>query len=139
MNDHACILIWDAHTRMGHNIGPYVYGISHTRMGQYTHMGQNTPTLPYSRLFSQEFIFATSSKLSLSGYFTNEKFATTFFSTEHQNHLNFSVPQDLKHNCQIQIRFYPVLVNHIKIHHTSYINNSIKTKSGHLTTVYPDQ
>ena len=51
MNDHACILIWDAHTRMGHNIGPYAYGISHayTRMGrpirrgmgQYTHMGQN--------------------------------------------------------------------------------------------------
>ena len=33
MNDHACILIWDAHTRMGHNIGPYAYGISHTRMG----------------------------------------------------------------------------------------------------------
>ena len=26
---------------MGHNIGPYAYGISHTRMGQYTHMGQN--------------------------------------------------------------------------------------------------
>ena len=40
-NDHACILIWDAHTRMGHNIGPYAYGISHTRMGQYTHTGQN--------------------------------------------------------------------------------------------------
>ena len=34
MNDHACILIWDAHTRMGHNIGPYEYGISHTRMGR---------------------------------------------------------------------------------------------------------
>ena len=34
MNDHACILIWDAHTRMGHNIGPYAYGISHTRMGR---------------------------------------------------------------------------------------------------------
>ena len=28
---------------MGHNIVPYAYGISHTRMGQYTHMGQNTP------------------------------------------------------------------------------------------------
>ena len=41
MNDYACILIWDAHTRMGHNIVPYAYGISHTRMGQYTHMGQN--------------------------------------------------------------------------------------------------
>ena len=25
MNDYACILIWDAHTRMGHNIGPYAY------------------------------------------------------------------------------------------------------------------
>ena len=23
MNDYACILIWDTHTRMGHNIGPY--------------------------------------------------------------------------------------------------------------------
>ena len=34
MNDYACILIWDAHTRMGHNIGPYAYGISHTRMGR---------------------------------------------------------------------------------------------------------
>ena len=34
MNDHACILIWDAHTRMGHNIVPYAYGISHTRMGR---------------------------------------------------------------------------------------------------------
>ena len=34
MNDHACILIWDAHTRMGHNIGPYAYGISHTRMAR---------------------------------------------------------------------------------------------------------
>ena len=34
MNDHACILIWDAHTRMGHNIGPYAYGTSHTRMGR---------------------------------------------------------------------------------------------------------
>ena len=42
MNDYACILIWDAHTRMGHNIVPYAYGTSHTRMGQYTHMGQNT-------------------------------------------------------------------------------------------------
>ena len=29
------------YTRMGHNIGPYAYGISHTRIGQYTHMGQN--------------------------------------------------------------------------------------------------
>ena len=28
------ILIWDAHTRTGHNIEPYAYGISHTRMGQ---------------------------------------------------------------------------------------------------------
>ena len=27
---------------MGHNIVPYAYGISHTRMGQYTHMGQNS-------------------------------------------------------------------------------------------------
>ena len=35
MNDHAYILIWDAHirvrdipyTRMGHNIGPYAYNI----------------------------------------------------------------------------------------------------------------
>ena len=26
--------LWDAHTRMGHNIGPYAYGISHTRMGR---------------------------------------------------------------------------------------------------------
>ena len=34
MNDYACILIWDAYTRMGHNIGPYAYGISHTRMGR---------------------------------------------------------------------------------------------------------
>ena len=34
MNDYACILIWDAHTRMGHNIGPYAYGISHTRIGR---------------------------------------------------------------------------------------------------------
>ena len=34
MNDYACILIWDAHTRMGHNIVPYAYGISHTRMGR---------------------------------------------------------------------------------------------------------
>ena len=34
MNDDACILIWDAHTRMGHNIVPYAYGISHTRMGR---------------------------------------------------------------------------------------------------------
>ena len=34
MNDYACILIWDAHTRMGHNIGPYAYGISHTHMGR---------------------------------------------------------------------------------------------------------
>ena len=36
MNDHAYILIWDAHA--------YAYGISHTRMGQYTHMGQNSYT-----------------------------------------------------------------------------------------------
>ena len=34
MNDYARILIWDAHTRMGHNIVPYAYGISHTRMGR---------------------------------------------------------------------------------------------------------
>ena len=33
MNDYACILIWDAHTRMGHSNVPYAYGISHTRMG----------------------------------------------------------------------------------------------------------
>ena len=33
MNDYACILIWDAHMRMGHNIVPYAYGISHTCMG----------------------------------------------------------------------------------------------------------
>ena len=33
-NDHACILIWDVHMCMGHNIGPYAYGISHTRMGR---------------------------------------------------------------------------------------------------------
>ena len=26
-NDHACILIWDAHMHMGHNI------LAHTRMG----------------------------------------------------------------------------------------------------------
>ena len=32
MNDHECILIWDAHTRMGHNIGRYAYGTSHTRI-----------------------------------------------------------------------------------------------------------
>ena len=32
MNDYACILMWDAHTCMGHNIGPYMYGISHMRM-----------------------------------------------------------------------------------------------------------
>ena len=32
MKDYPCILIWDANTRMGHNIGPYAYGISHTRM-----------------------------------------------------------------------------------------------------------
>ena len=34
MNDHACILIWDAHTRMGHNIVRYAYGISPTHMGR---------------------------------------------------------------------------------------------------------
>ena len=53
MNDHACILIWDAHTRMRHNIVPYAYGISHTRMGQYTHMGQNTYTffVPIARFW----------------------------------------------------------------------------------------
>ena len=50
-NDHACILIWDAHTRMGHNIGPYAYGISHTRMGQYTHMGQNNININQPHLF----------------------------------------------------------------------------------------
>ena len=42
MDDHACILIWDAHARMGHNIVPYAYGISHMRMGKYMHMGQNS-------------------------------------------------------------------------------------------------
>ena len=31
MNDHARILIWDAHTRMGH-WSIYAYGVSHTRM-----------------------------------------------------------------------------------------------------------
>ena len=45
MNDYTCILIGDAHTRMGHNIVPYAYGTSHTRMGQYTHMGQNSNNL----------------------------------------------------------------------------------------------
>ena len=43
------ILIWDVYTHMGHDIVPYAYGISHTRMGrpisihldQYTHMGEN--------------------------------------------------------------------------------------------------
>ena len=45
------IRIWDiilAHTRTGYPIRvwdvPYAYGTSHTRMGQYTHMGQNTHT-----------------------------------------------------------------------------------------------
>ena len=28
--------------RMGYNIGPYAYRISHMHMGQYTHMGQNS-------------------------------------------------------------------------------------------------
>ena len=48
-NDHACILIWDAHTRMGHNIVPYACTgyPRHTRMGQYTHMGQNTGVIPW--------------------------------------------------------------------------------------------
>ena len=41
MNDHACILIWDAHTRMGHNIVPYAYGISHMRMGHPIHVWAN--------------------------------------------------------------------------------------------------
>ena len=41
MNDYACILIWDAHTRMGHNIVPYAYGISHTRMGRPIHVWDN--------------------------------------------------------------------------------------------------
>ena len=33
MHAHAYILIWDAHTHMEHGIVPYVYEISHTRMG----------------------------------------------------------------------------------------------------------
>ena len=41
MNDYACILIWDAHTRMGHNIGPYTYGIFHTRMGRPIRLSAN--------------------------------------------------------------------------------------------------
>ena len=36
------------HTHMGHNIGPYAYGTSHTRMGQYTHMGQNSNKLIFT-------------------------------------------------------------------------------------------
>ena len=51
-HNHACILIWDAHTRMGHNyniIVSYAYGISHMRMGRpirvwaniRMHTGQN--------------------------------------------------------------------------------------------------
>ena len=51
MHDHAYILIWDAYMHMGHNIVPYVYGISHMctgypiclwDMSQYMHMAQNT-------------------------------------------------------------------------------------------------
>ena len=35
MNDHACVLIWGVHTRMGHTIiVPYAYWISHTHMGR---------------------------------------------------------------------------------------------------------
>ena len=51
MNDYACILIWDAHTRMGHNIVPYAYGTSHTRMHtSHTRMGQYT--LIWGRTFT---------------------------------------------------------------------------------------
>ena len=35
------VLIWDAHTRMGHNIVLYAYGISHTRMGHPIHVWAN--------------------------------------------------------------------------------------------------
>ena len=28
MHDHACTLIWDVHTCMGHNIVPYAYRIA---------------------------------------------------------------------------------------------------------------
>ena len=41
MHTHACILIWDAHTHMGHDIVSYVYGMFHTCMVRYKHMGQN--------------------------------------------------------------------------------------------------
>ena len=34
MHDYACIHIWNVYTHMGHNIVPYAYGISHTRMGR---------------------------------------------------------------------------------------------------------
>ena len=52
MNDHACILIWDAHMHMRHNIVPYAYRISHTCMGRpilvwaniAMHVGQNIVT-----------------------------------------------------------------------------------------------
>ena len=54
MNDYACILIWDAHTRMGHNnyCPIRVRDIPHTRMGQYTHMGQNRTrrSVPFRRI-----------------------------------------------------------------------------------------
>ena len=38
------ILIWDAHTRMGqyYMSHAHAYGTSHTCMGRYTHMGQNS-------------------------------------------------------------------------------------------------
>ena len=38
------VLISDAHTRMGQCYVPYAYGTSDTRMGQHTHMGQNSNT-----------------------------------------------------------------------------------------------
>ena len=34
MYRYSCIAIWDAHTRTGHHIGPYAYGMSRTRMGR---------------------------------------------------------------------------------------------------------
>ena len=65
MNDHACILIWDAHTRMGHNIVLYVYWISHMHMGRPIHVWANiriwgrtaAPFLAASGLFLFDIIF----------------------------------------------------------------------------------
>ena len=48
MNDYTCILIWDAHTRMGHNIVPYAYGTIYAYGAEhiytYTHMHTHVHT-----------------------------------------------------------------------------------------------